>query len=137
MKLAVLVGNVGKKPIVQQSNSTSYCNFTIAVNERGRDGQPVTEWYRIVAFQKLAETLAHVEAGDEVLVAGNFHQIAYTGKDGVKHRDVEIRTRDIKFLRRKDRGQPDPPEPAPIDEPAAPDTDLPADFENGGAAGGT
>jgi single stranded DNA-binding protein len=142
MKLAVLVGNVGKKPVVKKANGTTYCNFTIAVNEKGRDREQVTEWYPIVAFQKLAETLAHVETGDELLVEGSFHQIEYAGRDKVKHRDVEVRARSIKFLRRKERGRPDPPEPASADEAAAPETyvppgpDLPADdlAEAAGAA---
>jgi single stranded DNA-binding protein len=140
MKLAVLVGNVGRKPVVQQSNGTTYCNFTIAINERNRDGDRVTEWYRIVAFHTTAETLAHVETGDELLVYGSFHQIEYTGRDKVKHRDLEVRAQRIKFLRRKDRGRPDPPDSAAVDEAAAPDTyvppepDLPAGDLAAGAA---
>jgi single stranded DNA-binding protein len=126
MKLAVLVGNLGKKPVVKSSNGTSYCNFTIAVNQKGRDGEQVTEWYPIVAFQRLAEALTHVEVGDELLVDGTFHQISYAGRDGVLHRDVEIRARTIKFLRRKDRGRPDPPDSAAVDEAAAPDTYVPS-----------
>jgi single stranded DNA-binding protein len=140
MKFAILVGNVGRKPVIKKSNGTTYSNFTIAVNQKGRDGEQVTEWYPIVAFQKLAEALTHVEVGDELLVDGTFHQISYAGRDGILHRDVEIRARTIKFLRRKDRGRPDPPESASVDEAAAPDTyvpsgpDLPAnDFTHGAA----
>jgi single stranded DNA-binding protein len=140
MKLAVLVGNIGKKPVVKKSNGTRYCNFTIAVNEKRRDGEQVTEWYPIVAFQKLAEALTHVEVGDELLVDGTFHQISYAGRDGIQHRDVEVRARTIKFLRRKDRGRPDPLDSASVDEAGAPDTyvpagpDLPADDLTDGTA---
>ena len=127
MKLAILVGNVGSKPVIKESNGTTYTNFSVAVNDRDRQGEPITEWYRVVAFRKLAETLRQVETGDELLVHGTFHQTSYTGKDEVQHRDVEIRAWTIKFLRRKDRGQPDESQAAYPGEPADRDVgdDLP------------
>lgn len=54
----------------------------------------------MVSFGKLAETLAPLSKGDEVLVTGSLHRTEYT-KDGVKHRDVKVRARAIEFLRRK------------------------------------
>jgi single stranded DNA-binding protein len=130
MRFAMLVGNVGNKPEVQTSNSTTYCNLSIAVNERFKHREPVTEWYDVVAFGKLAETLVHVETGDELLVVGTFHQVSYTGKDQVRHRKIEIRAWEIKFLRRRDRGQAEEPEPADAGDPAA----LAAAAVLGGAA---
>jgi single stranded DNA-binding protein len=112
MRFAILVGNVGNKPEVQTSNNTTFCNLSIAVNERFKHREPVTEWYDVVAFGKLAETLVHVQTGDELLVAGTFHQVSYTGRDQVKHRTIQIRAWEIKFLRRSGRGQAGDPEPA-------------------------
>jgi hypothetical protein len=45
-------------------------------------------------------------------VAGTFHQVSYTGRDQVKHRTIQIRAWEIKFLRRGGRGQAEDPEPA-------------------------
>jgi single stranded DNA-binding protein len=110
MRFAILVGNVGNRPEVQTSNNTTYCNLSIAVNERFKHREPVTEWYDVVAFGKLAETLARVQTGDELLVVGSFHQVSYTGRDQVKHRTIQIRAWEIKFLRRSGRGQAEDPE---------------------------
>ena len=119
MRFAILVGNVGNKPEVQTSNNTTYCNLSIAVNERFKHREPVTEWYDVVAFGKLAETLVRVQTGDELLVIGSFHQVSYTGRDQVKHRTIQIRAWDIKFLRRSGRGRAGEPEPADIADTAA------------------
>ena len=119
MRFAILVGNVGNKPEVQTSNNTTYCNLSIAVNERFKHREPVTEWYDVVAFGKLAETLVNVHTGDELLVIGSFHQVSYTGRDQVKHRTIQIRAWDIKFLRRSGRGRAGEPEPADIADTAA------------------
>ncbi|HEV3076179.1 MAG TPA: single-stranded DNA-binding protein [Thermoanaerobaculia bacterium] len=112
MRFAILVGNVGNKPEVQTSNNIPYCNLSIAVNERFKHREPVTEWYDVVAFGKLAETLVRVHTGDELLVVGTFHQVSYTGRDQVKHRTIQLRAWDIKFLRRSGRGQAEDPEAA-------------------------
>src|SRR5579864_2257671 len=96
MRFAILVGNVGNQPEVQTSNNTPYCNLSVAVNERFKHRPPVTEWYDVVAFGKLAETLGDVHTGDELLVVGTFHQVSYTGRDQVKHRTIQIRAWDIK-----------------------------------------
>jgi len=119
MRFAILVGNVGNQPQVQTSNNTPYCNLSIAVNERFKHRDPVTEWYDVVAFGKLAETLVHVHTGDELLVVGSFHQVSYTGRDQVKHRTIQLRAWDIKFLRRSGRGRAGEPEPADMADTAA------------------
>jgi single stranded DNA-binding protein len=126
MKIAFLVGNVGSKPVIKTSNGTTFSNFSVAVNDRGKDGERVTEWYRIVAFGALAETLANVDTGDELVIDGTFRQVSYTGKDKVEHCDIEIRARNIQFARRKDRSRSAgsttaagaPTDPAAPDEPA-------------------
>ncbi|HVR09595.1 MAG TPA: single-stranded DNA-binding protein [Thermoanaerobaculia bacterium] len=111
MRFALLLGNVGNKPQVITANGTTYCNLSIGVNERFKHREPVTEWYDVVAFGKLAETLVHLQTGDELLVLGTFHQVSYTGKDQVRHRTIEIRAWDIRFLRLRNRAQakPEPP----------------------------
>ena len=120
MRFALLVGNVGNKPEVKTANGITYCNLSIAINERFKHCEPVTEWYDVVAFGKLAETLVHVDTGDELLIFGTFRQVSYTGKDQVRHRNIEIRAWEIKFLHRKRRCQAGQPEPAAAANPAAP-----------------
>jgi single-strand DNA-binding protein len=104
MKVATLLGTVGSKPEIKlSSNSTTYSNFSLAVDDKDRDGEEVTEWYEIVAFGKLAKTLAHVESGDKMLVHGSFHQKSYTGRGGVQYHEIEIKAWTIELLPRKSR----------------------------------
>ncbi len=95
-------GNLGSDAVIRSSNGVTFANFSIAINQRGKDKKPYTDWFRIVAFNKLAETLHDLRKGDEVLVAGSLHRTTFT-KDGVEYRDVEVRARTIEFLRRKSR----------------------------------
>lgn len=132
MKVATLLGNVGRKPIINQANGTTYSNFSVAVNDRNRNGEEVTEWYHIVAFGKLAETLARVEAGDELLIHGPFRQTSYTTQNGVAHCDLEIKAWTIAFLRRKGRGRLADAPPAAAGHAGEPDgAPAPADLPDG------
>ncbi|HVR06702.1 MAG TPA: single-stranded DNA-binding protein [Thermoanaerobaculia bacterium] len=106
MKLATLIGSIGSKPVVKRSKGTTYCNFSVAVDDSDRDGNAVTEWYEVVAFGALASSLERAESGDEVCVHGPFRQRTYTGLGGVQHHEIEIRAFTIKFLRCPRRGRP-------------------------------
>ncbi len=120
MRIAFLIGNLGNQPEILTTNRTTngtttpttYCNLRVAYNERLKHRDPVTEWYGVVAFGKLAETLVHLDLGDEVAVVGPFHQVSFTDQHGVKHRIIEIRAWDIKFLRRANRDRAGEAEPA-------------------------
>jgi single-strand DNA-binding protein len=126
MNTVILRGNLGNAPVVKTSKGTTFANFNLALNHRpGRDREPYTDWFRIVAFGKLAETLAKVGKGDEVLVTGSLHRTSYT-KDGTEYRDVEIRARDVEFLRRAQRNTA-APHPAGAPEEIPPTEDAAAD----------
>jgi single stranded DNA-binding protein len=98
MNTLILRGNLGGDPIIKNSKGVTYATFSIAVNQGTKD--KYTDWFRTVAFGRLAETLKNLGKGDEVLVTGSLHRTTYT-KDDVEHRDVEVNARAIEFLRRK------------------------------------
>ncbi len=142
MNTLIIKGNLGGDPDIRTSNGTTYASFSIAVNQRvGRGKNPVTDWFRIVAFDKLAETMAHVGRGDEILVTGSLHRTSYT-KGDIEYRDVEVRARAVEFLRRSQRIEatlgPDEPA-ADTQDPdgllaADASVDAPAEFEQYPAA---
>ena len=99
MNTLILRGNLGGDPNLRSSKGVTFATFSIAVNQGPKD-KPYTDWFRIVAFGRLAETLKVLGKGDEVLVTGSLHRTTYS-KDGVEHRDVEVHARAIEFLRRK------------------------------------
>jgi single-stranded DNA-binding protein len=91
MKLVTLLGTLSGTPAIQTSNGVTHAHFTLAVDDVDRLGEPVTELYEVVAFAKLAVSLAKAETGDELFVHGTFHQTTYTGLGGVQHHDLEIK----------------------------------------------
>ena len=109
-----LIGNLGADPQVHALPSgRSVVNLSLATSERftDRNGgkQERTEWHRIVAFGKLAETCGqYLSKGRQVYVEGRLTTREYEAKDGSgKRYRTEIVARQIRFLGR--RGDADEP----------------------------
>jgi single-strand DNA-binding protein len=78
-------------------------NFSLATTERFKDRnggkQKRTEWHRIVAFGKLADTCAYLSKGRQVYIEGRLTTREYEAKDGSgKRYRTEIVARQIRFL---------------------------------------
>lgn len=83
-----LIGNLTKDPDLRFTpGGDAVANFTIAVNERIKDGN---EWkdgdpsyYEVKAWRKLAEQVAEtLTKGTRVIVTGKMKIDKYDGKDG-------------------------------------------------------
>ena len=104
---ATVIGNLGADPQVRALPSgQSVANLSLATTERftDRNGgkQQRTEWHRIVAFGKLADTCAHLSKGRQVCVEGRLTTREYEAKDGSgKRYRTEIVARQIRFLGRR------------------------------------
>ena len=91
-----IIGNLGRDPEMRFTPSgAAVTNFTVAVNRnrRGPDGNNVeeTEWFRIVAWEKLAETCdKYLRKGNSVYIEGRLQSRKYTDKDGIERTSVEI-----------------------------------------------
>ena len=91
----IIFGNAGSTPELKQTNNgTNVANFSVAVTEKwtDKDGtkQERTEWYRCVAWQRLAEIAAqYITKGMKVQVVGK-HKTREYDKDGVKTYVSEI-----------------------------------------------
>ncbi len=105
---AVVIGNLGADPKVSALPSgRNVANLSVATNERftDRNGEPQqrTEWHRIVAFGRLAETCGqYLSKGRRVYVEGRLVTRIYEARDGSgKRYRTEIIAREIRFLDRK------------------------------------
>jgi len=114
-----VIGNLGATPEVRSLPSgQSVANLSLATTERftDRNGgkQQRTEWHRIVAFGKLAETCAqYLSKGRQVYVEGRLTTREYEAKDGTgKRYRTEIVARQVRFLGRRT----DAPDTADADE---------------------
>jgi len=105
----IIVGNVGRDPEKRNTNSgKAVINFSVAVNSNTKlpsgDWKEETTWFRVVAFDKLAERVfERAKKGASVLVEGRIQTSEYTNKEGAKVSSWEVVASDIRLLDRKPR----------------------------------
>ena len=101
----IMIGNLGANPEVRALPSgQNVANFSLATTERftDRNGakQERTDWHRIVAFGRLADTCERfLSKGRQVYVEGRLTTRQYEAKDGSgKRYRTEIVARQIRLL---------------------------------------
>jgi single-strand DNA-binding protein len=93
---AILIGNLGADPEIRYTqNGTPQVRFNLATNESwiDRDGnrEVRTEWHRIVAWRKLAETCnQYLSKGKQVYIEGKIQTRTWEDANGVKKWTTEI-----------------------------------------------
>lgn len=99
-----VIGHTGGLPEMRATqDNLSVANFSVAVNSTAK-GEDTTEWFKVVAFGKLAEICKNilVSKGMMVYVAGPVRSRAWTNKDGSEGHSTEIIARDIIKLDKKE-----------------------------------
>ena len=101
----MVVGNLGGDPVVRAlpNSGGKVANLSVASTERFTDRsgnkQARTEWFRVVAFGKLADTCERfLSKGRQVYVEGRLSTREYEATDGSKRTRVEVIARQIRFL---------------------------------------
>lgn len=92
---AIILGNVGKEPIIRTTEGGSIASLSVATtekyNDRSGQRQEQTEWHDVVCFGKLAEVARdYIRTGAQVYVEGKIHKRSWEDKDGQKHYVTEI-----------------------------------------------
>ena len=107
----IVIGNLGANPEVRALPSgQNVANFSIATTERftDRNGtkQERTDWHRIVAFGRLADTCERfLSKGRQVYVEGRLTTRQYEAKDGSgKRYRTEIVARQLRMLGNRTSG---------------------------------
>jgi single-strand DNA-binding protein len=104
-----LIGNLGGDPETRYTpQGTLVVSFSLAVNNRRRDAQgnqqENTNWYRISAFGRLAETMVNLSErgylvkGKQVYIDGNFEAREWTGQDGTTRTSLDVTAREMQLL---------------------------------------
>jgi single-strand DNA-binding protein len=107
----VLVGNVGKDPVVSQAGDTNLARFSVATSSRvKKDGEWVdaVSWWSVKVFGKKADFVGnHVKKGTSVVVTGEAQIQDWTDKDGKQRRDVVVTATEVRFAggSKKDGGE--------------------------------
>jgi single-strand DNA-binding protein len=110
----ILLGNLTRDPELKQAEGKKpVCVFGLVTNRswsiKPGETQVATEFHRIVAFDKLAETCQqYLRKGRKVYVEGRLQSHTYTGKDGVQKTGVAVVLEELVMLDRmpKDMQQP-------------------------------
>jgi single-strand DNA-binding protein len=100
----MLIGNLGKDPEMNYTPSgTAITKFSLAVsrNRKSSTGerQEETEWFNIVAWDKLAETCnQYLHKGSKVYIEGRVSQRKYTDKNGIERHAFDVIVSDMEML---------------------------------------
>jgi single-strand DNA-binding protein len=102
----IVIGNLGANPTVRTlpKSGQNVANFSLATTERFTDRsgtkQERTEWHRVVAFGRLAETCERfLSKGRQVYIEGRLTTREYEAKDGSgKRYRTEIVARQLRLL---------------------------------------
>jgi len=98
-----LEGNLGQDPELRYTTTgVPVVNMTMATNEHYKDKQGDrqchTEWHRIVAFGKLAESCAeYLTKGRGIYVKGALRTRKWESKDGITRYATEVLAESIDF----------------------------------------
>ena len=104
MNKAIIIGNLGKDPEVNQLESgVKVCRLTVATSESYKDKsgqrQTQTEWHNVVLWQGLAEVCEkYLNKGDKVAIEGKITTREWEDKDGNKRYNTEIIASNMEML---------------------------------------
>jgi len=106
----MIIGNLGGDPEMRFTPSGSpVTSFNVATNwsYNSTDGErkEETEWFTIVAWNRLAETCNQfLTKGQKVYAEGRLRSRTWDGQDGQKHTRIEVIASRVIFLDRKAAG---------------------------------
>src|SRR3954452_4497672 len=118
----MIIGNLGRDPEMKYTASgKAITTFSVAVGRVSRtpDGQNTeeTEWFRIVAWDKLAETCnQYLHKGSKVYIDGRLQTRKWTDANGVEQKMVEIIANEMMMLDSRQDGGGGAPQRGPAPE---------------------
>jgi single-strand DNA-binding protein len=122
MNKVVLFGRLGRDPEARDAGEGGrVCNLSLATTERFKDRagtwQEATEWHRVVAFGRMAETCEqYLAKGREILVEGRLRNREWQDQAGARHHVTEVVAANVTFAgARGERSRPRADQSMPID----------------------
>lgn len=105
----ILVGNLGKDPDVNHTNSgKTYCKLSVATEEtyyRGEEKKKDVEWHNVILWGKQAENAGqYLTKGSTVYIEGKVKTRTYE-QDGTRKYITEIQGNYIRFINVKEQQQ--------------------------------
>lgn len=111
MNKLTIIGNLTRDPEIRDFGDSRVCNFTVAVNRRGRSDHPEADYFRVSVWNALGESCAkYLNKGKKVCVIGPVRAGVYTDRNGESRASLEIKAEDVEFLTPRGQGEPAPDE---------------------------
>lgn len=106
MNKVMLIGNVGKEPVVRYyDHDQAVATFPLATTERGYtlpNGTQVpdrTDWHNVVLSRGLAKIVEkYVHKGDKLYIEGRIHYRTYDDAKGLRHYVTEVYADNMELL---------------------------------------
>lgn len=113
VNVCFLLGNLGKDPeVVTTASGTQVCNFSLATSETfTKDGQKqtITEWHRVVLFNKLAEVAGnYLRKGSKCHIEGKIQTKKWQDATGNDRYTTQILGLKLQLLDPKGEASPTP-----------------------------
>lgn len=104
----MLTGRLGKDVEMRITpNGKAVATFSVASGRSYKDGndwKEQTEWFRVIAWEKLAETCAKfLKKGSHVFIEGRLQTREWQDKDGQKRTSTEVIATDMYMLDSKSK----------------------------------
>jgi single-strand DNA-binding protein len=125
-----IIGNLGRDPELRfTQDGTPVANFTVAVNEswrsRGGDQRERTEWFRVVAWNQLAEIAnQYLRTGSKVFIEGRLQTREWQDREGNDRTTTELVVRDMIMLGGRDDSDSPPADDGGYDQRQGRDDNL-------------
>jgi len=102
-----LIGRLGAAPEGRTTPAGArMCTFSLATDRPSRDKDGVTDWHRVVAWERTAEQCeAYLDKGHLVAVEGSVQYSQWKTQDGQPRKSAEVRARVVHFLSPRARGE--------------------------------
>lgn len=116
-----IIGNLGKDPEMKYTPAGNpVTTFSVACTEvftSNEEKKQITEWFNVVAWNKLAETCnSYLNKGKQVYIEGKVRTKSWEGNDGQKHYKTEVIADKVIFLGAREQGKEGKQEEAPEKE---------------------
>ncbi len=112
----IIIGRLGQDPEVRyMPNGGAVANVNVATNDGYKDKQTgqyidVTEWHRVVIFNKLAEVVQqYCKKGSQLFVEGRIRTNKWTDQTGQDRYTTEIVANEIQLMGGNSQGGYNPP----------------------------
>ena len=111
MNRLTIIGNLTRDPELRSTTAgDSVCDFTVAVNRRGRRDaqngqQQEADFFRVSAWRQLGENCnKYLAKGRKVAVTGSVRVRTYQANDGSTRASLEVTAEDVVFLSPRGEG---------------------------------